>query len=296
LLQALAGGVLLLGAYFTYRQLLITREGQITDRYTKAVDQLGSEHLDVRVGGIYALERIARDSPDDRATIEEVLTAYVRDHAPWPRPPAPPSLPAIIHRLASFVRRQRSVLQRRRATDAAGQASPGQSDDQAAGPPRPAADVQAAVTVLGRRQLPPDGLRLLDLIRADLQGASLDRANLQSASLADANLHGASLDRADLQGAYLGHADLQGASLDGANLQGAHLATANLQRAYLGRANLQGAYLGRGDLLRASLGGANLQGMDLEAKLQGAVADAATRWPDGWNRARAEARGVRYRD
>jgi ABC-type Fe3+ transport system permease subunit len=63
LLQALAGGVLLLGAYFTWRQLGVTREGQITDRYTKAVDQLGSDHLDVRVGGIYALERIARDSP-----------------------------------------------------------------------------------------------------------------------------------------------------------------------------------------------------------------------------------------
>jgi hypothetical protein len=62
LLQALAGGVLLLGAYLTWRQLRVTREGQITDRYTKAVEQLGSEHLDVRLGGIYALERIARDS------------------------------------------------------------------------------------------------------------------------------------------------------------------------------------------------------------------------------------------
>src|SRR4029453_12015946 len=82
LLQALAGGVLLLGAYLTYRQLRVSREGQLTDRYTKAVDQLGSDHLDVRVGGIYALERIARDSPPDRATIEEVLTAYLRGHAP----------------------------------------------------------------------------------------------------------------------------------------------------------------------------------------------------------------------
>jgi hypothetical protein len=81
LLQALAGGVLVLGAYFTWRQLRVTREGQITDRYTKAVDQLGGQHLDVRVGGIYALERIARDSPPDRATLEEVLTAYLRGHA-----------------------------------------------------------------------------------------------------------------------------------------------------------------------------------------------------------------------
>lgn len=52
LLQALAGWVLLLGAYFTWRQLRVIREGQVTDRYTKAVDQLGSDHLDVRVGGI----------------------------------------------------------------------------------------------------------------------------------------------------------------------------------------------------------------------------------------------------
>lgn len=52
LLQVLAGGVLALGAYFSYRQLRVTREGQITDRYTKAVDQLGSEHLDVRLGAV----------------------------------------------------------------------------------------------------------------------------------------------------------------------------------------------------------------------------------------------------
>ena len=43
----------------------IDRQGQITDRYTKAIDQLGSEKLDVRIGGIYALERIARDSARD---------------------------------------------------------------------------------------------------------------------------------------------------------------------------------------------------------------------------------------
>jgi hypothetical protein len=38
----------------------------------------------VRLGGIYALERIVNDSPDDRAIIIEVLTAFVRTHAPWP--------------------------------------------------------------------------------------------------------------------------------------------------------------------------------------------------------------------
>jgi hypothetical protein len=65
----------------TYR---LTQQGQITDRYTKAIEQLGSDKLDVTLGGLYALERIAKDSLADRATITEVLTAYVRGHAPWP--------------------------------------------------------------------------------------------------------------------------------------------------------------------------------------------------------------------
>ena len=91
LLQGLAGGVLLLGAYFTWRQvqatrqqLYLTEQGQLTERFTRAVDQLGSDRLDVRLGGIYALERIARDYPPDRSTIGEVLTAYIRQRSPWP--------------------------------------------------------------------------------------------------------------------------------------------------------------------------------------------------------------------
>jgi hypothetical protein len=84
LLQGLGGVVLLMGAYFTYRQLRTAREGQITERYTRVIDQLGHAQLDVRLGGIYALERIARDSSADHATIGEVLTAFVRSHAPWP--------------------------------------------------------------------------------------------------------------------------------------------------------------------------------------------------------------------
>jgi hypothetical protein len=60
----------------------LNRAGQITDRFGKAVGQLGSAELDVRLGGIYALERIARDSADDHPQVMEVLTAFVRVHAP----------------------------------------------------------------------------------------------------------------------------------------------------------------------------------------------------------------------
>jgi len=159
LLQGLGGVVLLVGAYFTYRQLRTTREGQITERYTSAIDQLGHAQLDVRLGGIYALERIARDSPADRATIGEVLTAFVRSHSPWP-----PRLPGQYRDTAPL-------------------------DDVPELQVR-AADVQACLTVLGRggfarqdqREIRLD-LHAVDLRHADLRGAHLEQADLRDTHL-----------------------------------------------------------------------------------------------------------------
>ncbi|MGZ9111634.1 MAG: hypothetical protein ACXW3X_11245 [Rhodoplanes sp.] len=65
-------------------QARTAEQGHITDRFTKAVEQLGSDKLAVRLGAIYALERISRDSRRDHWTIMETLTAYVREHAPLP--------------------------------------------------------------------------------------------------------------------------------------------------------------------------------------------------------------------
>jgi uncharacterized protein YjbI with pentapeptide repeats len=369
LLQGFAALLILtgaaIGAAVTLRQVRTTREGQITDRYTKAVDQLGSQHLDVRLGGIYALERIARDSPPDRPTIEEVLTAFIRSHAPWPPPPTLPSPQAIIQRLVTFAQRQRSAVQRGKGAES--QRSVLQRG-KGAEPHRPATDVQAALTVLGRRELPPDYLeplyvelppdpsrRPLDLTRVDLRGAELGGTNLQGVRLAGANLEGADLGwanlqeallhfaniqgawlayanlqdvsfrganlqdvsfrganlrlarfgdvdlqgvsfrGADLRGAYLGGISLQDAWLTDAKLQRAELGEAKLQRAKLDGANLQNANLGNADLRDAILGGANLQDANLGgANLQGARADEGTRWPAGWDRAKAEARGVQY--
>ncbi len=56
----------------------------MTDRYTKATEQLGSDKLDVRIGGIYALERIARDSARDHPAVMEVLAAFIREHSREP--------------------------------------------------------------------------------------------------------------------------------------------------------------------------------------------------------------------
>jgi hypothetical protein len=67
---------------YTARNYSLSREGQVTDRFTKAIEQLGSKELDIRIGGIYALGRIARDSAGDHPTVVQVLSTFVREHSP----------------------------------------------------------------------------------------------------------------------------------------------------------------------------------------------------------------------
>lgn len=64
------------------RQMVITQEQIITDRFSKAVEQLGSEQLAVRAGAIYSLERIAKDSIRDHWTVMEVLSFFIQDRCP----------------------------------------------------------------------------------------------------------------------------------------------------------------------------------------------------------------------
>jgi uncharacterized protein YjbI with pentapeptide repeats len=241
--QATAGLVLLLGAYFTWRQLHTAREGQVTERFTRAIDHLGSDQLDVRLGGIYALERIARDSEADRSTIAEVLTAYVRTHSPWP-----PTKP--------------------------GQYKEGWPLEQHPDLRTRAPDIQAALTVLARVRFTQFAsgaiarldLQATDLRKADLHHAHLEWANLRGAHLEEANLARAHLERADLVGAHLQRAFLHDAQLKEADLRGAHLEEANLARAHLERADLRDAYMVGAHLEEAVLRDAHLE----EAVLDGA--------------------------
>jgi uncharacterized protein YjbI with pentapeptide repeats len=124
---------------------------------------------------------------------------------------------------------------------------------------KPAIDIQAALTVIGRRkgQEPPD------LAKANLPGANLSGANLTGADLDSANLNSAYLSGANLSGANLLGANLSGASLTGAKLSRVDLTGANLTSANLGLADLNGAYLSSADLSGANLSGANLRGADL---------------------------------
>ena len=293
ILGALAGVVALyLLRSSTHERRDENRERLLIERFMRAVDQLGHPALDVRLGGIYSLERLARESSENHAPIVEILAAYVREHAPWPA----------------------------RASGRAGNgARPGTGGHAGDARTRPPTDVQAALTVLGRRVLAQDTDAPISLAHTALAGATLTGAHLERALLSGANLEGADLFKAnlaaaDLEGASLRGAGLllanlndtvlwganvEGARLYGANLEGAALKGANMKDAGLTGANLKdaglhGAVLTRADLTSANLEGAGLEGANLEganlqgANLRGAVLlnalyDEATIWPGGFD-------------
>jgi hypothetical protein len=210
------------------KTLELTEQGQVTDRYTRAIQQLGSKKIDVRIGAIYALERIARDSARDHPTVIEVLSALIREHSheQWP--------------------------------EAKDGADPPERET------RP--DVQAALTVIARRD-PRQDARRVDLSRANLTRAiliseyrapaSLSRANLNGANLTRANFHGA-----DLSGANLTDANVSGADLKYAKLGGADFSGADLSGADLSDASVRGADVMEADVTGADFSGADLNGAD----------------------------------
>jgi hypothetical protein len=221
LVQALVGFGLLIGLYFTARTYRLNREGQVTERFTRAIDQLGSPQLDVRLGGIYALERIARDSRRDHWTIMEVLTAFVREHARLTVPPdSHPTRP-----MAGDVQAALTVLARRDAhQEDAGQKLNLRNSD-------------LAFAQLDSAQFQYADLSFCRMYEASLRNAKLSHATLTAAGLLGAQMQGAELQHADLR-ANLFNADLQEAVLQRANLESANLGTANLEDA-----DLVGAYL-----------------------------------------------------
>lgn len=178
LLATLAGYIAILGAYYTARTFALNRRGQVTERFTRAIDQLGSQALDVRIGGLYALHRLSQESREDYVSIMEIFAAYVRDQAPAPG----------------------------RVTGQTGIHLDGNADSPDTG--RPVTDVQVVLNILTRprdRGHPP---LVIDLSLTKLSGAALNGAHLAGADLRGAQFAGADLAYANLRGVALEGADL----------------------------------------------------------------------------------------
>ena len=286
LAQIIGGVVVLSGLFFTAENLRITQQnteknqkliekGQVTERFTQAIAQLGNDKLEVRLGGVYALEKIAQDYPDDyHWTIMEIFTTLVRektvnDHASDSR---------IMTNIQAIL----TVIGRRMRTY-------GQGEFQ---------ELNLSNSDLRGMSLYKANLRKANLTKADLRGAifseaeltesnlsdakleaisfskaNLYRANLSRASLLKAEFSGATISGADLTDAILSGVKLSGLDISGADMRGAiligtilietNLSRTNLSRANLTAADLTGANLSRAILIDTKLGNSNLIGADL---------------------------------
>jgi uncharacterized protein YjbI with pentapeptide repeats len=275
-LATILGGIVLLAGFFgtwqnlnvaqesastSQKALLVSEEGQITDRFTKAIEQLGatdntgSMKMEVRLGGIYSLEAIANESKSFHWPIMEALCTYVK----------------------------LNTTKQAKPTDATKAI-----DDFA----HPSADIQAIMTVLSRRD------RTFESQNKDL---NLDDAHLSGVALFGGNLSGMELGGADLSRAYLPGASLNRAFLVNANLSKAALAGADLRNTNLNGADLSGAYLGSAFVYGGEngirFGGADVRGVDLsqvrgltQEQVDKAIGDSRTQlpanlhMPDSWKK------------
>jgi len=189
---------------FRAREMELTRAAQATDRFARAIEQLGSESPHVRMGGIFAWKRMARDPSYESEYIVDTLAAFIRGR-----------LPASTVGDGGYVQ----ILQLR------------------------APDAQAAVTVLCRSPLSDERVKLGRVGMLDLSRTDLRRANLRDARLDGVSLWGARLEGADLRGAHMENSILEHANFGrfdhgnetfrhGADLSYANLTGASIENAY----------------------------------------------------------------
>jgi uncharacterized protein YjbI with pentapeptide repeats len=261
-IASLSTGATIFGGSILFLNFSQGENRLITERFTRSIEQLGNKEETIRIGGIYALERIANDSPRDGWTIMEVLSSFVRGKQNIKGQDSVAKPPAIRTdsqaALTAISRRQIDLETEQQFLDLS--------------------FTNLCESNLVGARLDRVKLNNCSLIKADLREANLKLANLSHANLNEANLTKAQLDRANLIQANLSHtnlsaanlneanlnkSDLSDATLDGALLTNASLGNTNLTNAILIGANLRGATLSRANLTKADLSGADLSGVNL---------------------------------
>ncbi|MEH0441555.1 pentapeptide repeat-containing protein [Streptomyces scabiei] len=235
-------------------QAELTLEGQVTERYVEAIKLLGSDNETERLGGIYALERIMKDSEKDHWTVVEVLASFVRNHC-------------------------------ERQDDTHIVEADGEHGTLTVSNP-PTRDGVVAFEVLCRRPDRPEAhrvdLRNVTLHEVHIEGGrlqdfDLSEADLRNATFIDCNLESARLNRAVLEEATLATCNLSKVTFDGASLAGARLHNVSLEKtsfrsAQMARTRIDEASMEQADLREAEIADVLFSDVSMhEARFEGAT-------------------------
>ena len=275
-----------------------------TDSYIRAVEQLGAvkkdendktkKNFEVRLGGIYGLGRIAKESKTHRRQIIELLCAYIVENASGSKPDEQKPPPADILAILDIIEDNRKEWEKWEGFQPNLQhvnfQSMDLSDRRFEGFDFRSAKFKKAK--LFNTHLEKATLHYAHLEKADIYYAHLEEARLNFAHLEGANLLGTHLEEAHLKEAHLEGADLTHAHLEGADFEGAHLEenmsnfdnseAASLNFAHLEEANLLGANLEGVSLLGANLAAARMAKTKklTQKQIDGAFGDSATELPE----------------
>ena len=277
------------------KQAETARDRAYTELFTKAMEQLGAEkpkkedvldkkgnlakdnagqplmreiyvpNIEVRIGAIYALERIMNDSRKDATAIVDTLAAYVRENCgdaqefecEIPRLSKFRTNSAWLKAIKQYVgdplaHEEGTVVARARALRDL--------------PHVNRVDIKTALTVIGRR---PDWMKAEELARQRPK-PDLRNVNLQGWDLSTFHLNLLNLQSAKMQGAYLRGAEMQNADLFNAVMQGADFSEAKIQNAILAYTKMQGVKMAFAQMQGLNMIGSEIHCSDLSnAKMLG---------------------------
>ncbi len=246
--------------YFTWQSYELSKQQSISAIYAKAIEQLAHNSQEVRLGAIYILENISRNSPDHYMQAIEVLAGYLRSRAPWDgsiismhsehlnmrcRPQT--------EEISSFINKEivwNLCICAELSTEYLEFISATKSVDQ---------DIQTALSVLGRRKVQYENhLYKLDLRSTDIRGMDLRKLNFERAlfsgsNLSDANFRDAFLSEVDFSGAFAYGSLFGGAQLIRAQLHDMLATESNFYQANLSNATFHGSCLERVEMGEANL-------------------------------------------
>lgn len=260
-------------------QARVAQENYVTGIFSKSVELLGLErevrttgsdgnlvsrstpNTEARLGALYSLERLLDESEKDQRAILETLCAYVRGNSQL-------QIPSDEEEAKRFHRGELPPIPGRRI------------------------DVQAAITIIGRRskRLLQRGKSegwSLDFRNSNLAGYDFSKLNFDQSDFSDTFLNQAKLTGSSFIGSNFTRTNLSATTMERANFRSSNFVNSNLSKAAIDQTDFSFARIAGTDLREATVVSFNIHDADLEEAYSGfleyAIEDARKNGPNGFN-------------